>query len=446
MKGSVKTNFIEEESPTGAVLEIVFAVIPVFNRLDFTRNCIQHLKFQSYRPVRIVVADGGSTDGTVEAIRIEHPDVVVLTSETELWWSGSMAMGVQYALTQSQCDSDFVLMMNNDTEISVEYVEKLVRASQQFDAAVGALVVDSGDATKILDAGEYIDWASYSFPVKTHIDEAEVFCDDVDVLPGRGSLVPLKMIRKAGNVDAKMLPHYLADYEFFCRLKQHGYRLGISYETSILAHIEETGIVPTHGKSGFRAIWREVFSRRSMSNVIDHWRFVRRHAPAQYRDVIQRRLLRRVIAEFTLRTPLRPLFLPVYWLICLPRRMFAAIQGQRRSFAVFAKAIRTHGINVLCNPQSFPGLIRWPLYFVASPGPIRLADLEQHGLKLEQLIAQGVLRSLRVNGWFALETLEFSNTHEPLKLKSLFWSAWNPFGKWTNTLAWRRDVLKKADA
>jgi hypothetical protein len=254
------------------------------------------------------------------------------------------------------------------------------------------------------------------------------------------------MIHKAGNVDAKALPHYLADYEFFYRLKQHGWRLGVCYETQILAHIEETGIVSTHDRSGFRTIWQELFSRRSMSNVIDHWRFVSRHAPAQYRSIIQRRLLRRVIAEFTLRTPLRPLFLPLYWLICLPRQIFAVFQGQRRSFAAFGKAIHAHGINVLCNPQNFPGLIRWPLYFVASPGPISLADLEQKGFKWQQLVELGVLRPLCVDGWYALKTLKFPNTHQPLELKSLFWSAWNPFRKLTNTLAWRRDVLKKAEA
>jgi GT2 family glycosyltransferase len=424
----------------------VFAVIPVFNRLHFTRTCIKQLKGQSYQPIRIIVADGGSSDGTVKAIRSENPDVVVLTSETELWWAGSMAMGIEHALSESQGEEGFVLMMNNDTQIPNDYVEKLVLASNTYDAAVGALVVDSSDSTKVLDAGEYIDWASYSFPVKCSLDVDECFCDDVDVLPGRGSLVPLKMIRKAGNVAYEMWPHYLADYEFFYRLKQLGYRLGVCYETSILAHIEETGIVPTQGRSGFRAIWREVFSRRSMSNVIDHWRFVRRHAPLQYRGVIQRRLLRRVIAEFALRSPLRPLFLPIYWLIYMPKRMFAVLQGQHRSFTTFAKAIRDHGFNVLCNPQSFPGLIRWLLYFLASPGPIRFSDLERYGFSSEQLLAQGVLRQLHVEGWYALETLEFSNKQQPLKLKSLFWSAWNPFRKLTNTLAWRRDVLKKADA
>jgi GT2 family glycosyltransferase len=422
---------------------VVFAVIPTFNRLHFTRKCIQHLKAQTYQPIRIIVADGGSTDGTVETIRAEHPDVVVLTMETELWWAGSMAMGIGHALHESQGAEDCVLMMNNDTQIPGDYVATLMMAAQTYDAAVGALVVDSRDATRALDAGEYIDWATYSFPVKSSVDVDECFCDDVDVLPGRGSLVPLRMIRIAGNVDAKRWPHYLADYEFFCRLKQHGYRLGVCYETRILAHIEETGIVPTDEKSGFRSIWREVFSRRSMNNVVDHWRFVGRHAPEQYRATIRRRLMRRVLVDFTLRTPVRPLFLPLYWLMFLPWRLWALIQGQRRTFSLFARAIRAHGISVLCHSQNFPGLIRLPLYFIAAPGPVCLADCAQHGLSVDQLLAQGVLRPLPVDGWYALETLDFSDKHEASKLKRLFWSVWNPLHKLTNTLPWRKGMAKK---
>ncbi|WP_216854924.1 glycosyltransferase family 2 protein [Burkholderia sp. L27(2015)] len=431
---------------SGIAKPTVFAVIPVFNRLHFTRDCILHLKAQRYQPIKIIVADGGSTDGTVEAIRTEHPDVAMLVSDVELWWAGAMARGIAYALDESQGVDDCVLMMNNDTQIADDYVETLMRAAKAHDSAVGALVVDSRDATKILDAGEYIDWDSYSFPVKSSVAVGEKFCDDVDVLPGRGSLVPLKMIRSAGNVDADMLPHYLADYEFFCRLKRYGCRLGVCYETRILAHIEETGIVPSIGKSSFRSIWHETFSRRSMSNVVDHWRFVERHAPRQFSAAIRRRLIRRVIADFTLRTPLRPIFLPAYWLISLPWRIAAVIRAQQRMFSCFAVAIRERGIDVLCAPQKFPGLIRLPLYLFAAPGPLSPVDLARHGFNLDELLAQGLLRTLSVDGWYAFETLDFSDRHDAAKLKRLFWSAWNPVHKLANTLTWRKALQKKAEA
>ena len=227
-----------DEHPT------VYAVIPVFNRLHFTLACIRFLKAQTYAPLRIIVADGGLTDGSTESIRAAFPDVVVLTAKEELWWAGSMAAGIDYALHESRSDTDLVLMMNNDTEIPADYVSTLVAASQHFDAAVGSLIVNSRDETHVLDAGEYVRWSPYSFPVKTVLDPAERFCGDVDVLPGRGSLVPLRMIRAAGNVDARRFPHYLADYEFFYRLKRQGFRLGVCYETTLRAQSRKQGLSP----------------------------------------------------------------------------------------------------------------------------------------------------------------------------------------------------------
>jgi len=409
----------------------VFAVIPVFNRLNFTRQCIKYLKAQTFQSIKIIVSDGGSTDGTIEAVRGEYPDVVLLTSDSELWWAGAMAMGIDYALHESLFDDDCVLMMNNDTQIPDNYVATLMTAALTYDAAVGALVVDSRDATHILDAGEYIDWENYTFPVKNTVTPGERFCDDVDVLPGRGSLVPMRMIRAAGNVDDKLWPHYLADYEFFCRLKHHGFRLGVCYETQILAHVEETGIVPTSGKSSFRSIWNQAFSRRSMSNVIDHWKFVGRHAPKDIRLAIRLRLIRRVISDFTLRTPLRPLALPIYWLL-----------RQCQSFRSFAGIVCDQGIDALCHPRSFPGLIRLPLYFLASPGPLKREDIDRLGLCPEELLSRGVLRRLDVEGWYALNRIKFLGKLGPAKIERLFWFAWNPQRKLVNTMAWR-NLLKK---
>ena len=381
---------------------MVFAVIPVFNRLHFTRECIRRLKAQTYVPLTIIVSDGGSTDGTVAAIKTDFPDVVVLTTQTELWWAGSMAAGIDYALKHSQNDTDFVLMMNNDTEIPQSYVATLANAAREFNAAVGALIVDSKDNSRILDAGEYVDWSSYAFPVKASVEAWERFRDDVDVLPGRGSLVPLNMIRNAGNVDARQFPHYLADYEFFYRLKSHGFRLGVCYDTSISAHIEETGIVPGLGVTSFRQVWAELFSRRSMGNVIDHWRFVTLHAPKKYRVRLQLRLIARTIAYLGLRTPMRPVALPFYWLSLLPSLMI----GQIRVFRRFKVAFRERGQDVWCRPSLVPGSIRAFAYFFLSPGPVHAQDCWRYVTNPHELVKQGLLRPLPVEGWFAFSTLK----------------------------------------
>lgn len=294
----------------------VFVVIPVFNRLCLTTVCLDCLRAQTYSPLCLIVVDGGSTDGTKDALAKSYPDVVVLSGQKELWWGGAMQLGIEYCLRRSRREDDMLLMMNNDTLIEQNYVETLVRVSQERNAAVGGLIVDSRDPSRVLDAGEFVDWKTYSFPVKTAIESGETFLEGVDLLSGRGTLVPLSMVRQAGNVNADRFPHYIADCEFFSRLKRHGFHLGVTYETTIQSHVEETGLF-TNGSVAltFLQAWKALFSVRSMDNIRNHWRFIEDCAPAASRGHLKRRLIHRSAYLVMSRTKLRHIGLPLAWFL-----------------------------------------------------------------------------------------------------------------------------------
>jgi GT2 family glycosyltransferase len=323
----------------------VFVVIPVFNRRHFTLRCLELLERQTYPHVRVIVVDDASTDGTPEAIARRFPWVKVLRGNGNLWWSGGMFMGIEHALRVAH-PNDFVLMMNNDTEFPDEYVATLVRVAQQQHAAVGALTVDAADHAKVIDAGEFIDWEEYDFPVKLAVAPGETFFDGVDVLPGRGSLVPVEMIRACGNIAKDALPHYIADYEFFCRLRRRGFRLGVTYETWITCDSTATGFYDRGGRLSFGAVLRLMFDRKSMNNVIDHLIFVWRSAPRHRRVPLMRHVMRRAAMLLLMRTVLFDLAKP------------------------FAR----------------------PARFILHPYFVRRTDVEAVGLSPETLVDQGVLR------------------------------------------------------
>lgn len=292
----------------------VFAVIPVFNRIAFTKECLDCLRAQTYAPLCLIVVDGGSTDGTGEYLRRHYPEVVILQGKEELWWGGAMQLGIEYCLQHSHNKNDVLLMMNNDTLIDGNYVETLVRVSQEQDAAVGGLIVDSRNPSHILDAGEFIDWKTYSFPVKTAIESGETFLEGVDLLSGRGTLVPLSMIRQAGNVNADRFPHYISDCEFFARLKRYGFHLGVTYEATIRSHVEETGLFAGEAsKLTLRQAWKALFSIRSMDNMRNHWRFIEDCAPAASRGSLKRLLVRRGAYLVMSRTKLKHIGFPLAW-------------------------------------------------------------------------------------------------------------------------------------
>src|SRR4051794_654183 len=105
---------------------IIYIVIPVHNRLDATRKCLASLHNQTYTGFRIVLVDDGSTDGTSEFVRESYPDVMVLSGDGNLWWTGAINLGIRYALAQAS-ENYAVLVINNDVEVYSDYLETLYR-------------------------------------------------------------------------------------------------------------------------------------------------------------------------------------------------------------------------------------------------------------------------------------------------------------------------------
>lgn len=361
----------------------VFVVIPVFNRIAFTKECLNCLRAQTYAPLCLIVVDGGSTDGTSEYLRQHYPQVVILQGKEELWWGGAMQLGIEYCLQQSRNENDMLLMMNNDTLIEKLYVETLVRVSRERNAAVGGLIVDSRDPSHILDAGEFVDWKTYSFPVKTAIESGETFLEGVDLLSGRGTLVTLSMIRQVGNVNADRFPHYISDCEFFSRLKRHGFHLGVTYEATIRSHVEETGLFAGEASQlTIRQAWKALFSIRSMDNMRNHWRFIEDCAPAASRGSLKRLLIRRSAYLVMSRTKLRHIGFPLAWFI-------------GGSYYV------TKNDCVACRCDA------------------------------DELVAAGILKPWHRADWYVFATEQQDWTSERRELRRLYRRAWNPCTKFT---------------
>jgi GT2 family glycosyltransferase len=259
--------------------------MPVFNRLLATLECIHCLKVQTYHPITIIVVDGGSTDGTQECLRRDHPDIVLL-EEKGLWWGGATRLGIDWALNHSTSDKDFVMLVNNDTLFGETYVATIIAHSRRHNAAICGIVVDANSPNHVLHAGVQVDWSTFSFKHVAKISPGEKINLDCSVLPGRGTVIPIHAVRKAGNVDDRHFPHYLSDYEFTYRLRtKGGILLGIAYDAVIRTPFAE----PNLGQEQTATLSRRIsqsFSRRSRRNIFNHYRFIDRHAP----ELMKRRL------------------------------------------------------------------------------------------------------------------------------------------------------------
>ena len=210
----------------------VFALIPVLNRLDGTREIVGCLRRQTGVSVQIVVVDDGSTDGTRDYLA-QQPDIIALAGDGNLWWAGAIQLALR-TIHPLIKDGDFFAFLNNDTLIQPDFLATLAQVSHRNGkAAVGSIVRDSREPFELLDVGPRADlWRMAVWDIRRDLSAAErenlqdVY--SVDFLPGRGTLYPGEVLSAVGYMRPRLLPHYHSDYEFSDRVRRAGFPLLVS--------------------------------------------------------------------------------------------------------------------------------------------------------------------------------------------------------------------------
>ena len=259
----------------------IYIIIPIHNRKHFTRECLLSLRKQTFKNFKVIVVDDGSTDGTGEMIEEEFPDVILLKGDGNLWWTGATNMGVEYALAQADQD-DYILTLNNDTVVRRDYIQMLLNSASKYPGSlIGSISVSDEDESVVVDAGVRINWLTAKY---TNLADGRSYNDilregsliqKVDVLTGRGTLIPIEAFREVGLYDFKNLPHYGADYEFSRRANMNGYKLLIHYEAVVVSNVKMTGLNNRVNKLGWSDLIRSFFSIKSANNLMNRWKFAR---------------------------------------------------------------------------------------------------------------------------------------------------------------------------
>ena len=217
----------------------VAIIIPVFNRKEKTLNCLGQLNRINHSgfEISIVIVDDGSTDGTGAAVKDQYPDTVVLEGDGDLWWTGAINMGIEYAL----CNSfDGVLLLNDDLILSPDFIEELYSVVKENDNALVSslkLIEHENEKPEILTAG---------FNLKGKLQQIENNLQgsaydelalpevlECAILTGASLYIPVDVVRNIGLLDYSKFPHNWGDLEYTWRASINGYKCLVATRSHI---------------------------------------------------------------------------------------------------------------------------------------------------------------------------------------------------------------------
>ena len=133
-------------------------VIPNYKGRDYLFSCLDSLKEQTFKDMHVIVVDDGSNDDELENALSSY-DIELVLKEKNEGFSATVNAGIKLSM-----DSEYVILLNNDTVVEKDYVEKMVEAMDGRNEIFSAQskMVSLYNKDKMDSAGDYyciLGWA-----------------------------------------------------------------------------------------------------------------------------------------------------------------------------------------------------------------------------------------------------------------------------------------------
>jgi len=204
-------------TPTGPPL--VTVVVVTWQGRHLVAPCLRSLRAQTL-PHQVLVVDNGSTDGTLELLASEFPEVDVLALPRNTGFAGGVAAAL------GRVDTRFLALLNNDAEADPAWlatgVARLVAAPGV--AAVSSRMLLAGRADTVNNAGVVLLDSGYG--ADRGLGEADDprfdFPVAVFAASGGASVYRTLAVKAVGGVEAQFFMYY-EDTDLSWRLRLAGW-------------------------------------------------------------------------------------------------------------------------------------------------------------------------------------------------------------------------------
>ena len=286
----------EGEKPIQTTCSIV---IPLFNKVEFTRKCIEAIRKNTpLGTYEIIIIDNASSDGTGAYLASCPHDIRVMTNSKNVGFTAACNQGAKTARGK------YVLFLNNDTEPQPSWLDPMIELMES-DPTIGItgskLVYPDG---RLQEAGGIIfndgsGWNYGRFGETT--DPAFNFVREVDYVSGASLLIRHSLLKKLNYFDERYAPGYYEDTDLCFAVRACASKV-VYCPFSVVIHHEgvSSGNDLSQGMKRYQGINKQKFTDKWAADLS------KQHAPSI--DIVVAASERSTKGNILVIDPLLPLF------------------------------------------------------------------------------------------------------------------------------------------
>ncbi len=196
---------------------LISIVIPAWNQLEYTRQCINSILAYTTLPYELILVDNGSRDGTLKYFMSIKGATVIHNPQNQGYARGNN-QGIRRA------KGEYILLLNNDTIVTHRWLELLLNCLNS-NPEFGTVAPRSNFAAITGYEGLNFDSTSEMQAYARHhnrCDPSKWFC--VEWLPGFCLLIRRSVLEQVGLLDEKFHLGLCEDVDLCRRIAKAGYQ------------------------------------------------------------------------------------------------------------------------------------------------------------------------------------------------------------------------------
>jgi GT2 family glycosyltransferase/2-polyprenyl-3-methyl-5-hydroxy-6-metoxy-1,4-benzoquinol methylase len=237
---------------------IISIVIPVYNKVDYTYNCLKSIAKSSDTRLsyEVIVVDNASSDATPKLLKKTKGVVAIINKENK-GFVEACNIGAGHAKGQ------YILFLNNDTKVTPQWLDRMLepfKADEKVGITGAKLVYPDGS---LQEAGNIIwqDASGWYYGRGDNPDLPEYsYIKEVDYCSGACLMISKMLWEKTGGFDKRYAPAYYEDTDLCFTVRKMGYKVIFQPEAKVI-HYEgvSAGTDITKGYKKFQQANHEKF-------------------------------------------------------------------------------------------------------------------------------------------------------------------------------------------